>query len=119
MPLPTRVDPARAMTIALALLMSAACAASGSSASQAGASQTDGDWPAYGRDQGGERFSPLAGINRGNVMSLEVAWTFRTGDAYQPPKSRATAFEATPLHVDGTLYLSTPLGRVIALDSVS
>jgi quinoprotein glucose dehydrogenase len=81
--------------------------------------QQDGDWPAYGRDAGGERFSPLDAIRRENVASLEVAWTFRTGDAYQPKHSRPTAFEATPLHVDGTLYLSTPVGRVIALDPVT
>ena len=74
---------------------------------------------AYGRDAGGERFSPLDAINRENVASLEVAWTFRTGDAYQPKDGRPTAFEATPLYVDGTLYLSTPLGRVIALDPVT
>jgi len=79
----------------------------------------DGDWPAYGRDAGGARFSPLRAIHRGNVASLEVAWTFRTGDAYQPKDGRPTAFEATPLHVDGTLYLSTPVGRVIALDPVT
>ena len=83
------------------------------------AGQENGDWIAYGRDAGGERFSPLDGIKRENVASLEVAWTFRTGDAYQPKDSRPTAFEATPLHVDGTLYLSTPLGRVIALDPVT
>ena len=81
--------------------------------------QQDGDWLTYGRDPGGERFSPLNDINRGNVASLQVAWTFRTGDAYQPPRGRPTAFEATPLHVDGTLYLSTPVGRVIALDSAT
>ena len=34
-------------------------------------------------------------------------------------QGRPTAFEATPLYVDGTLYLSTPLGRVIALDPVT
>jgi len=79
----------------------------------------DGDWRAYGRDPGGERFSPLKGIRRDNVASLQIAWTFRTGDGYQPPRGRPTAFEATPLHVDGTLYLSTPVGRVIALDSVT
>ncbi len=81
--------------------------------------QQDGDWIAYGRDAGGERYSPLATILQENVASLEVAWTFRTGDAYTPKDSRPTAFEATPLHVDGTLYLSTPLGRVIALDPVT
>jgi quinoprotein glucose dehydrogenase len=48
-----------------------------------GAAQ-DGDWGAYGRDAGGERFSPLDQIRRQNVASLQIAWTFRTGDAYTP-----------------------------------
>jgi len=78
-----------------------------------------GDWSSYGRDPGGERFSPLDRIKRENVGSLQVAWTFRTGDAYEPKAGRGTAFETTPLYVDGTLYLSTPVGRVIALDPVS
>ena len=77
------------------------------------------DWPSYGHDPGGQRFSPLDKINRANVASLKVAWTFRTGDAYQPPRGRPTAFESTPLYIDGVLYLTTPLGRVVALDPVS
>ena len=44
----------------------------------------DGDWPAYGRDPGGQRFSPITTINRNNVRGLKVAWAFHTGDAYQP-----------------------------------
>lgn len=76
----------------------------------------DGEWPVYGRDPGGQRFSPIAIINRENVRTLQIAWTFRTGDAYQPRFRRPTAFEATPLYVGGVLYLATPLGRAIALD---
>ena len=75
-----------------------------------------GDWPSYGRDAGGQRFSPLAAINRSNVAQLKIAWQFRTGDAYEPQHGKPTAFEATPLYIDGTLFLGTPLGRVIALD---
>jgi quinoprotein glucose dehydrogenase len=79
-----------------------------------------GDWPTYGHDPGGQRFSPLSQINTSNVESLKVAWTYRTGDAYAPPSgSKSTQFEATPIYVDGTLVLSTPLGRVIALDPVT
>jgi quinoprotein glucose dehydrogenase len=77
------------------------------------------EWPAWGNDPGGQRFSPLTAIDRGNVHTLKVAWTFRTGDAYQPKDSRPTAFEATPIYVDGTLYLSTPLGRILALDPIT
>jgi quinoprotein glucose dehydrogenase len=80
----------------------------------------NGDWPTYGHDSGGQRFSPLTSINRSNVKSLKVAWTFRTGDAYAPPGgSKPTQFEATPIYVDGALFLGTPLGRIIALDPVT
>ncbi|HEV8151105.1 MAG TPA: pyrroloquinoline quinone-dependent dehydrogenase, partial [Gemmatimonadales bacterium] len=74
------------------------------------------DWPAYGRDRGGERFSPLTGIDRGNVKRLQVAWEYSTREA-AVRLGRSVSFEATPLVLDGVMYLSTPLGRVIALDA--
>jgi quinoprotein glucose dehydrogenase len=77
----------------------------------------DGDWPAYGRDPGGARFSPLTEITRDNVGRIAVAWRYRTGES--DPRfatSNETSLEVTPILVDGTLYLSTPLGRVMALD---
>lgn len=75
------------------------------------------EWPAYGRDPGGSRYSPLAQINRDNVKNLKVAWSYRTGAADVKGRSaHNAAFEATPIFVDGTLYLSTPFNRVIALD---
>src|ERR1700722_7781584 len=33
------------------------------------------DWPAYGRDPGAQRYSPLKQINPGNVDTLVQAWT--------------------------------------------
>ncbi len=79
----------------------------------------DDEWPSYGRDPGGQRFSPLKEINTKSVGRLKVAWTYHTGDAFQPQNGKPTSFEATPIYVDGTLYLSTPLGHVIALDPVT
>ncbi len=74
-------------------------------------------WSANGRDVQGTRYSPAAEITRENVSRLEVAWTYRTGET-EPrfTTTKPTAFEATPLVVDGTMYIGTPLGRVIALD---
>ncbi|WP_394849777.1 pyrroloquinoline quinone-dependent dehydrogenase [Pendulispora brunnea] len=75
------------------------------------------DWPAYGRDLGGARFSPLSQVNRHNVAQLEAAWTYQTGDVANgttPPNT--TTFQSTPIYVFGTLYLSTGFDRVIALD---
>ncbi|HEY7517749.1 MAG TPA: pyrroloquinoline quinone-dependent dehydrogenase [Methylomirabilota bacterium] len=75
------------------------------------------DWPAYGGDALGSRYSPLAEITRENVHHLRVAWTFHTGETpAAAPTRRPTAFQATPIVVDGALYLVTPLGRVFALD---
>jgi quinoprotein glucose dehydrogenase len=74
-------------------------------------------WSANGRDVQGTRYSPAAEITRQTVSRLEVAWTYRTGESEPRFKTtKPTAFEATPLVVDGTMYLGTPLGRVIALD---
>jgi quinoprotein glucose dehydrogenase len=72
------------------------------------------DWSANGRDAQGTRYSPASDITRTNVGRLAVAWTYRTGETDPRFKTKkATAFEATPLVVDGTMYLGTPLGRVI------
>ncbi len=74
-------------------------------------------WAHYGGDAGGSRYSPLDQINRGNVRRLEIAWTYRTGDVSDGSKyERKTSFETTPILFEGTLYLSTPFSRVIALD---
>ena len=85
-----------------------------------GDSISRGDWPSYGNDAGGTRYSPLTQIDRENVGRLRVAWTYRTGETVGVPGPWAHyAFEATPLMVDGTLFFSTPYNRVIALDAES
>lgn len=79
--------------------------------------QKDGEWTAYGRDPGGERFSPLTGIGKNNVRDLTVAWTYRTGDVAAAGKTRSSsAFQMTPIMVDGRLFITTPFNRVIALE---
>ena len=75
------------------------------------------DWPYYGHDAGGMRYSPLAQINRENVATLKVAWTFHVGDISDGSGGRKrTGLETTPILVDGTLYLTTGFNRVFALD---
>lgn len=85
-------------------------------ATRSASAQQPGDWPSYGRDPGGSRFSPLTQIDTANVAQLALAWTFRTGElGTKVERSAAPSLEVTPIHVDGTLYASTPLGRVFAL----
>ena len=92
------------------------------------AAADEAQWSAYGADAGGTRYSHAGQIDRSNVGMLQVAWTYRTGDASHDDgaegpvsgcgqcHSGASKFEATPILAQGRLYLSTPLNRVIALD---
>jgi quinoprotein glucose dehydrogenase len=78
------------------------------------------DWPSYGFDPAGSRFSPAAQITPANAHSLTLAWTYRTGEMRPELVAKYPAeFETTPIVVDGVMYLDTPLGRVIALDPAS
>ena len=79
--------------------------------------RAESDWPNYGNDPGGMRYSSLSQINQENVATLKVAWIFHTGDFSDGHDGRKrSGFETTPILVDGSLYLTTPFNRVIALD---
>ena len=76
------------------------------------------DWPHVGNDPGGTRYSPLKQIQKNNVRQLRIAWTYRLGEITETQKYPTfTAFEATPLVVDGVLYVPTPYARLVALDA--
>jgi quinoprotein glucose dehydrogenase len=80
--------------------------------------QTESEWRHYGNDAGGSRYSPLDQINQKNVKTLQVAWEYDTGDVSDGTVYPArSAFEATPLVVDGVMYVATPFCRLIALDA--
>jgi len=70
------------------------------------------DWPYYGHDAGGMRFSPLAQINCENVATLRVASTFHVGDISDGSGGRKrSGLETTPILVDGILYLTAGFNR--------
>jgi glucose dehydrogenase len=89
------------------------------------------DWPVFGHDPGGMRYSPLKQITPANVSRLKLAWTFDTeAAAPEPPRPpggsqavpgearrpRARRAESVPLVVNGVLYMSTAYNRVVALE---
>ncbi len=77
-----------------------------------------GEWPHWGLNQAGQRFSPLNQINRENVAELERAWVHHTGEISDGTENPSrTAYECTPLMVDGLLYITTPYNRCLALNS--
>ena len=75
------------------------------------------EWRSYGNDPGGMRHSVLDQINKENVSDLRVVWVHDTGE-FSDGKELPTmsAFEATPLLVDGVLYVPTVFHRLVALD---
>ena len=82
------------------------------------------EWPVYGGDAGGLKYSPLVGIDRSNVTRLQVAWTWKTGERPIPATDSTLAarpgqFQVTPLAIGDTLFLSTPYNRVVALDAAT
>ena len=90
--------------------------------STAAAQQPGVDWPSYGNDAGGQKYSPLTDINRGNVGRLQVAFTWSPNEHEIPASegqkaARPGQFQATPLAIHDTLLLSTPFNRVVALDA--
>ncbi len=79
-----------------------------------------GEWHAYGRTGFGQRYSPLAEIDAGNVSQLQVAWRFETGDIRgQSGDPVETTYEVTPLKIGDRLFLCTPHQDVIALNATT
>ena len=90
---------------------------SGQAANAGQPSTKNGEWPHYGADLNGTRFSPLDQINGSNFNRLEVAWRFKTDNLGPFPEFK---LEGTPLMVKGVLYTTAGTRRsVIALDPKS
>ena len=69
------------------------------------------DWPVYGGQKEGDRYSGLTQINRTNVHQLKVAWTYDTGEK--------GGLQTSPLIVGRTMFVYTPSQRVVALDAAT
>lgn len=89
-------------------LMAASALAPGAMAN----STPEGDWPLYARDHSGQRFAPLADINRTNVHQLERAFEVRL----RPAGGGLLLAGTVPVVIEGVMYL--PLGdAVVALEA--
>jgi alcohol dehydrogenase (cytochrome c) len=68
-----------------------------------------GQWLSYGGDYAGQRHSPLTQITPANVHQLTVQWAFQT--------AQLGKFEATPIVVDGIIYITGPNNAAWAIDA--
>ena len=114
-------------------------------AAQPGAA--DGEWHSYAADTFGSKYSAVDQISADNFTDLEIAWQWQTVDTHLVYQSEygtslvpaQTVFDlleaeepgrwvtpptfrrlvATPLMVDGVLYVSTPLYQAAAIDAAT
>lgn len=70
------------------------------------------DWPSVGGALGGTRYSENDQIDRANVVRLEEAWRFESGDVTQ-----ATSLQVTPILVEDALVFCTPRSQVVSVDA--
>ena len=78
------------------------------------------DWMHYGNDPGHTKYAPLDQINRENVADLEVNWIWESIDnqaVAERPQHVPSGFKETPITRNGTIYVSTPLGVIAAIDA--
>lgn len=67
------------------------------------------EWNKHGGSDAEQRFSPLEQITPANVEQLGLAWAFDLGVS--------RGIEATPLVVDGVIYVTATWNKVSALDA--
>lgn len=70
------------------------------------------DWPAYGGNSEGTRYSRLSQINRGNVSRLQIAWKYDCEDGSGDTQTQ-------PIVVGDVLYGVTPRHKIIALNAAT
>jgi PQQ-dependent dehydrogenase (methanol/ethanol family) len=75
------------------------------------ADQEPGNWLSHGRDYGEQRYSPLKQINESNAGELGLEWFFEF--------DTKRGLEATPIVVDGMMFLTGAWSQVFALDARS
>lgn len=76
----------------------------------------DGEWHTWGGDHGFTRYSALDQIDAGNAGDLEIAWRWRALPLGDRPDRN---LKATPLMVDGILYVPSGRHQVVALDAAT
>lgn len=77
----------------------------------ASAGQTGEDWPYFGGDQGGQKYSPLDQITLDNVADLEVAWSVDVG--------QIPANNSTPIKIGDAIYACNGFSQLFALDAAT
>src|SRR5689334_16721816 len=112
--------------VCLAVVLASTYVASGQQRAAGRAIPAASEWPTYGHDAGGMRYSPVTQLTPANVSQLQPAWVYHMkaegvtargggpGGGRGGGRGGASGFaagETTPLVINGIMYVSTPYGR--------
>jgi quinoprotein glucose dehydrogenase len=106
----------------LALLVAGLFLLAGCKNNRDGLMQTGKNYPVYGGNKAGNRYSPLNQINVNNVQNLQVAWTYFANEKQdtsggKPLRTRET--QCQPIVVNGILYGTSAELNLFALDAAT
>jgi quinoprotein glucose dehydrogenase len=108
------------------LVAAAVAAVCATVAAAAADGEPSGEWPIYGGDRAATKYSPLGQISAENVKDLQLVWAWDSPDNARLAELRGEGkriatdnFKATPILVDGVLYIRTSLGIVAAIDGAT
>lgn len=102
--------------VALAAVFLMSCSQTASVPSWNSLQPKPGEWITWGGDLGNKRYSPLDQINRDNVADLQVVWRWK---AEPLPGRHDSNWKATPIYIDGVMYVPTGGSKVAAIDPAS
>ncbi len=79
------------------------------------------DWNSYSSDKYNSKYSPLSQINKENVKDLEIEWSWESPDNVRAKEFKypVSIYQATPIAIDGILYVSSSTAIVSAVDGVT
>ena len=118
-PAPSPASGFRVLSLAAVLLLSflsLACGSGRTLDADAGAPAPVGEWHHYAADRASTKYSPLDQINPSNVDRLREVWRWTSVETEADTEFRGGMYKSTPLYIDGTLYITTSLSQVAAID---
>ena len=84
-----------------------------------------GEWPSYNGNLQAQKYSPLPYIDANSIHDIELAWVWEAKIDSGPNTSGTTRrrgwagqpFKATPLMVNGRVFVRTRISTVVAIDA--